>query len=134
MNSFLTQANSTAQTVNLNGPFDGLLMFAAPDVFASEKALSNIFPHLSDNARVVIFGAKISNKRFGWILNGLLRLVFAKLSFSTSPGLNSEPWRILENDFKTFHIEEYFFGWMFLAHGSIATQNKNILKAKQQEI
>ncbi len=113
-----------AQTVNLYGSFDGLLMFAAPDVFASEKALSNIFPHLSDNARVVIFGAKISNKRFGWILNRLLWLAFAKLSFSTSPSLNSEPWKILENRLQNFHIEEYFLGWMFLAHGLVATQIK----------
>lgn len=66
--------------VSLTGKFDGLLMFAAPDVFASEDALANICPHLKENARVAIFGAKIIN------------------------------------------IEEYFFGWMFLAWGHVNSQ------------
>lgn len=34
---------ASAQEVKLEGMFDGLLMFAAPDVYASEKALENIF-------------------------------------------------------------------------------------------
>ena len=113
-----------ANTVNLSGSFDGLLMFAAPDVYASEQALSNIFPHLTVNSKVVIFGAKISKKRFGWLLNGTLRLVFSKLSSST-PSLNSEPWKILEKRLQDFQIKEYFFGWMFLAHGSVTTQLKS---------
>ena len=112
-----------AKTVALSGSFDGLLMFAAPDVYASEQALSNIFPHLTLNSKVVIFGAKISKNKFGWILNGVLRLVFSKLSSST-PSLNSEPWKILEKRLNDFHIKEYFFGWMFLADGSVATQLK----------
>ena len=112
-----------ANTVKLSGSFDGLLMFAAPDVYASELALSNIFPHLKVNSKVVIFGAKISKKRFGWILNGILRSVFSKFSSST-PTLNSEPWKILENRLQDFHIKEYFFGWMFLAYGTVAAQMK----------
>ena len=51
-----------AKTVNLTGTFDGLLMFAAPDVYASEQALSNIFPNLIINSKVVIFGAKYLKK------------------------------------------------------------------------
>jgi len=104
-----------ARTVNLTGKFDGLLMFAAPDVFASEDALSNIFPHLKENARIAIFGAKISNRRFGWILNGLLRLAFAKLSFSSTPKMENEPWTRLQERLVQIDIEEYIFGWMFLA-------------------
>ena len=110
-----------AKTVALSGSFDGLLMFAAPDVYASEQALSNIFPHLTLNSKVVIFGAKISKNKFGWILNGVLRLVFSKLSSST-PSLNSEPWKILEKRLNDFHIKEYFFVFLFLADGSVATQ------------
>lgn len=108
-----------ARKVNLTGKFDGLLMFAAPDVFASEDALSNIFPHLNENARIAIFGAKISNRRFGWLLNGLLRLAFAKLSFSSSPGLENEPWIKLHKRLEQINVEEYFFGWMFLAWGHV---------------
>lgn len=116
-NVYVLEGN--AQTVNLTGKFDGLLMFAAPDVFASEKALSNIFLHLKDGARVAFFGGKISTRRFGWILNGLLRLTFSKLSFSTSPQIEREPWQLLQTRLKKLEVEEYFFGWMFLACGTV---------------
>ena len=112
-----------AKKVELTGVFDGLLMFAAPDVFASEDALSNIFPHLRKNARVAIFGAKISQRKYGWILNGLLRLAFARLSFPSGPQLESEPWIKLEKRLLRIEVEEYFFGWMFLAWGSVADSN-----------
>ena len=112
-----------AKKVELTGVFDGLLMFAAPDVFASEDALSNIFPHLRKNARVAIFGAKISQRKYGWILNGLLRLAFARLSFPSGPQLESEPWIKLEKRLVKIEVKEYFFGWMFLAWGSVADSN-----------
>src|SRR5262249_2855946 len=76
--------DGAAQDVHLTGLFDGLLMFAAADVYASEEALENIFPHLRDNARVAAFGAKLSNNRLGTILNPVLRMLF-NLSFSTTP-------------------------------------------------
>ena len=40
---------AAAQDVQLTGKFDGLLMFAAADVYASAEALENIFPHLSED-------------------------------------------------------------------------------------
>jgi SAM-dependent methyltransferase len=46
---------AAAQDVHLTGLFDGLLMFAAPDVYASEEALENIVPHLRKNARVHLY-------------------------------------------------------------------------------
>lgn len=113
-----------AQEVKLSGRFDGLLMFAAPDVFASEKALSNILPFLKENARVVFFGAKISNKKYGWILNGLIRLAFTKLSFPSTPMIESKPWTIIEKHLENLVVEEYFFGWMFLANGSFKSLAK----------
>jgi ubiquinone/menaquinone biosynthesis C-methylase UbiE len=113
-----------AQKVTLSGKFDGLLMFAAPDVYASEKALSNILPYLKKTARVVFFGAKISDKKYGWILNGLISLAFTKLSFPSTPVLESKPWSIIEKYLENLVIEEYFFGWMFLAHGSLRSLDK----------
>lgn len=83
---------SAAQDVRLTGTFDGLLMFAAADVYASDEALANIFPHLRENARVVAFGAKLSRNRLGGILNPVLRKLFS-LSFSTTPRPDHEPWR-----------------------------------------
>ena len=106
-----------ARTVHLTGTFDGLLMFAT-DVILLEEALENIFPHLGDGARVVGFGAKLSSNRLGKIWNPLLRMLF-KLTFSTTPRPDYEPWRTVEKRVQKLDIEEYFFGLMFLASGSV---------------
>jgi hypothetical protein len=108
-----------ARTVHPTGVFDGALMFAAADVYGSQEALNNILPYLGDNARVVAFGAKTSSNRLGWILNPFLRMAFRKLSFPTTPSVDYEPWRMLVQCVEKPDIEEYFFGWMFLASGSI---------------
>jgi phosphatidylethanolamine/phosphatidyl-N-methylethanolamine N-methyltransferase len=65
---------AAAQEVHLTGAFNGALMFAAADVYASEEALENIFPYLRENARVVAFGAKLSSSRLGKMLNPFLRM------------------------------------------------------------
>ena len=113
---------ASAQTVNLTGIFDGVLMFAAQDVFVSQEVLENILPHLRTNARVVVFGAKTSRNRLGWILNPFLRTAFSRLSFPTTPRPDYEPWRMLAKFVEKLDIEEYFFGWMFLASGSVVTR------------
>lgn len=110
---------ASAQDVQLKGSFDGLLMFAAPDVYASEAALANIFPHLSDNARIAAFGAKFSHGRFGQVMNPVLRTLY-KLSFSTTPKLNYEPWHLLAQRVEKLEVKEYFFGSMFLVSGTVA--------------
>lgn len=84
-----------ARCVRLTGMFDGLVMFAAPDVYASAEAISNLFPYLKDDARVVVFGAKLSNRGLGRALNVLFRSLM-KLSFSSTPALNFEPWGLLK--------------------------------------
>jgi ubiquinone/menaquinone biosynthesis C-methylase UbiE len=108
-----------AQTVPLDGPYDGLLMFAAPDVFASEAALANLLPRLKSRARVVVFSAKTSRGRFGWVLNPFLRRLFPKLTFATTPVPNDEPWSQLARHLTAFRVQELFFGWMFLASGTL---------------
>lgn len=115
---------AAAQNVQLKGMFDGLLMFAAPDVYASEEALENIFPHLKDNARVAAFGAKFSRNRLGLIMNPVLRMLY-KLSFSTTPSPNYEPWHLLAKRIQKLKVEEYFLGSMFLASGSF-DENKQL--------
>ena len=109
---------AAAQDVHLTGLFDGLLMFAAADVYASEEALENIVPHLRENAQVAAFGAKLSSKRVGSSWNPVLRMLF-NLSFSTTPRPDYEPWRSLAKYVEKLDIEEYFFGLMFLCSGSI---------------
>ena len=113
-----------ARTVKLRGKFDGLLMFAAADVYASPQALANLFPYLKDDAHVVAFGAKLSRRRLGKVFNLLFRSLW-KLSFSSTPAVNYEPWAPLKNRVDEFHVQEYFFGCMFLAWGSINASRKS---------
>jgi len=114
-----------ARTVELDGTFDGLLMFAAADSYASPHALDNLFSYLKNDARVAAFGAKLSLHRFGWILNPFFRLAFRKLSFPSTPMIDRQPWRLLEKRVGQLNVEEHFFGWMFLAWGSINTGRKS---------
>jgi hypothetical protein len=107
-----------ARTVELKGKFDGLLMFAAADVYASPQALANLFPYLKDDARVVAFGAKLSRRRLGKVFNLLFRVLW-KLSFSSTPALNHEPWTPLKNRVDELHVQEYFFACMFLVWGKV---------------
>lgn len=112
---------AAAQRARLEGTFDGLVMFAAADVYASDEALENILPHLKDGARVVAFGAKVSSTRSGKILNPILKMLF-NLSFPSTPRPNNEPWHILAKYVEGIEVKEYFFGLMFLASGSFVVK------------
>jgi len=105
-----------ARSVQLEGEFDGLLAFAAADTYASAEVLANLLPFLKDDGHVVAFGAKLSRQRLGLIFNPVLRALW-NLTFSSTPRLSYEPWEPLENRLLDFHVEEYFFGCMFLAWG-----------------
>lgn len=109
---------ASAQSVELAGQYDGLHMFAAPDVYASESALANLLPRLRPGARIAFFGAKTSERRFGWVLNPLLRLLFPKLTFATTPVPDAAPWKPIAPYLADMAIHEIFFGWMFLASGT----------------
>ena len=113
-----------ARTVELKGQFDGLLSFAAADIYASPQALANLLPYLRDDARVVAFGAKFSRQRLGEVGNLLLRCLW-RLSFSSTPAVNYEPWAPLKDRIDECHAQEYFFGCMFLAWGSINASRKS---------
>ncbi len=107
-----------AQSVALTGHYDGLHMFTAPDVYASESALAHLLPRLRPGARIAFFGAKTSARRFGWILNPLLRLLLPKLTFATTPVPDAAPWKPLAPHLADLAIAELFFGWLFLASGT----------------
>lgn len=109
---------SSALNAHLTGSFDGLLMFAAADIYASKEALENILPHLKENARIVAFGAKLSRHRLGRVLNPVLKTLF-KLSFSTTPKPDYEPWQIMAKYVEGIEVEEYFFGLMFICSAII---------------
>lgn len=115
---------AAAADVTLNGTFAGLMMFAAPDVYASEDALANLLQYLKDDARIAAFGAKLSTEGFGKFLNPFLKLL-CKMSFSTTPRPDYEPWRILAQHVEGLEVEEYFFGLMFLASGSAVTSKNH---------
>jgi phosphatidylethanolamine/phosphatidyl-N-methylethanolamine N-methyltransferase len=106
-----------ARTVMLDGQFDGLLMLGAPDAYASPQALENLLGYLKPDAVVVAFGAKLSRRLPGRALNLLFRSLI-RFSFSSTPALNYEPWKLLADRLAEAHVQEYFWGCMFLAWGS----------------
>jgi SAM-dependent methyltransferase len=109
-----------AERVELEGVYDGALMFAAPDVYASDAAWENLGHVLRPGARVAFFGAKTSRGQGGWLLNGLLRAVMPRLSFASTPVPTDTPWDIVAPKLHDLQVHEYFFGWMFLATGTWA--------------
>lgn len=119
---------SDAITVRLTGSFDGLLMFAAPDIYASNDALENILPHLREKARVVAFGAKLSRHRFGRLFNPVLKTLY-RSSFATTPKPDYEPWQVMAKYFGSIKVQEYFFGLMFIYAGE---NNHGIILSKPE--
>jgi hypothetical protein len=100
-------------------------MFAAPDVYASKASLATLTRHLRPGARVVFFGSKVSRRRLGWLLNSALNFAMTRLSLPTTPGLETEPWRLAEDLLEEFMVEEHFYGWMFLAAGTFRACPRN---------
>ncbi len=109
-----------AERADLPGLFDGALMFAAPDVYASSAAWANLRRVLRPGARIAFFGAKTSRARSGWVLNGLLRAAMPRLSFASTPVPTDAPWTAVGPELRDLEVREYFFGWMFLATGTWA--------------
>lgn len=97
------------RTVALQGKFDGLMLFGAPDIYASVEALVNLRPYLNDGARVVAFGAKLTGRRFGRALNVLLKSLM-RFSFVSTPKLNFAPWAPLQAYCVDFQVHEYLYG------------------------
>ena len=111
-----------AKEVELQGSFDGLLLLGAPDIYACPAALANLDPYLKDDAHVVAFGAKLSRHPLGRMFNSIVRLMFSKATFTSTPALDYEPWKVLESGIGALKVDELFFGWMFLAWGQRTTK------------
>jgi SAM-dependent methyltransferase len=109
---------ASADKVELSAIYDGALMFAAPDVYASESALVNIMPHLKNRARIAIFGAKLSNRWQSKFLNPLFLFLCRNLSPAT-PAPDNAPWGLLASRVENIKVEEFFFGSMFMASGTL---------------
>jgi precorrin-6B methylase 2 len=112
-----------ASAVKLQGSFDALLMMGAPDVYASPEALANLGPYMNSGARFVAFGAKLSRHRLSNVLNPVFRWMFARATCASTPQLSCEPWKSIQARAARFEVEELFFGWMFMAWGSMGSSN-----------
>ncbi|MGH9494042.1 MAG: SAM-dependent methyltransferase [Candidatus Sulfotelmatobacter sp.] len=109
-----------AETVAVEGRFQGMVFFGAPDCYASPRALDNLIPHLGDGARVVLFGGKLSRHPVIRTFNSLWGKAFSRATFASTPQLDYEPWALLAQRLGRFEVREYFFGIFFLAWGPVA--------------
>ena len=108
-----------AQTIDLPGTFDGLLLFAAHEVLTSPQALDHLLAHLNKGGRIVAFGAKLSKSRRGRLLNPLLRLLTQTLLPASSAPVDARPWRFLEDRTGKLHIEERMAGLLYQVWGCL---------------
>lgn len=108
-----------ARTVAVTGSFDAMVMFGAPDIYASKEALANLFPLLKNGGRFVAFGAKLSHRKLGKLLNPLFRTLM-KLSFDSTPQLSGRPWSLLQEQAHDLQVKEYFGGALFMVFGSMS--------------
>ena len=111
-----------ARTVALNGKYDGMILFGAPDVYASAEALANLCPYLRDNARVVAFGSKLTTRRFGVVPNMLVKCLMG-LSYESTPKLNFEPWAAMKEYCSEIQIREFIYGCFFLVSGAVRRES-----------
>jgi cyclopropane fatty-acyl-phospholipid synthase-like methyltransferase len=107
------------ESVALKGKYQGMLFLGAPDCFASPKALENLLPHLEENGRIAIFSAKLTHRPSIVWSNQLFRKGFARATFDSTPQLDYEPWKPMEQRLGTLEVQEYFGGMFFLASGPV---------------
>jgi ubiquinone/menaquinone biosynthesis C-methylase UbiE len=106
----------SAETAGLNGEFDALLLFAAHEILTSSRMLDHLFAHLSEQARVAAFGAKLTPPPLGWLLNPFFRLVSKKWLPNSSP-IDTQPWRLLAKRLAHIRVEQRMGGVMYLVSG-----------------
>jgi protein-L-isoaspartate O-methyltransferase len=106
-----------AENVAVEGKFQGMVFFGAPDCYALTQVLDNLLPHLAADGRVVLFGAKLSRHWMIKSLNSFIQKAFSRATFASTPQLNYEPWTLLAERLGTFEVREYFFGIFFMAWG-----------------
>jgi len=107
------------ESVPLTGKYDGMLFLGAPDCFASPKALDNLLPHLDENGHIAIFSAKLTHRPLMAWSNQFFRKSFARATFDSTPPLDFEPWKLMEQRIGALEVQEYFGGLFFLASGPI---------------
>lgn len=107
------------ESVPLQGKYHAMLFLGAPDCFASPKALDNLLPHLEENGRIAIFGAKLTHRPSMAWANQLFRRGFARTTFDSTPQLDYQPWKVMEQRIGELEVKEYFDGMFFLASGPI---------------
>jgi len=108
-----------AQTVQLAGQFDGVLLFAAHEVLTSPDALDHLLASLQKDAHVVAFGAKRSSRHLGNLFNPLLSFITHHLFPSSTAPIDDQPWRLLEERLGELHKQEHAYGFMYLVWGSL---------------
>jgi len=110
MNVEVIQAS--AETIQLDQKFDGLLLFAMHDVLTSPQALDNILTYIKPGGRVAAAGPLLSSGFPGKLLNPMIRMVYKR--FSVSQEDKHQPWRQLAGRLTKIKVEIHGPGLMYL--------------------
>lgn len=108
---------ASAQDAVLENQYDALLMFAVQEILNSEQALNALFTGLRDKARVVTFGAKLSDTFPGRLANPLFRRLSRTWLPPEAP-IGARPWEHLEARLDDLKVEIQAGGIFYLVHGT----------------
>ncbi len=109
-----------AEDVNLQGKFDGLLLFAMHDVLASVKALDHTLSFLRTGGMVVTVGPVLADRFPGVLLNPIVHIGYKRLAVSQQD--KDRPWRLLSERVPGLHVKRYGPGIMYMGWGNAVQQ------------
>jgi demethylmenaquinone methyltransferase/2-methoxy-6-polyprenyl-1,4-benzoquinol methylase len=108
------------EDVDLQGSFDGLLLFAVHDVMTSAKALDNALSFLKTGGTVVTVGPVLTDRFPGALLNPIVHAGYKHLAISQQD--KDRPWRLLSERVPNLQIKRYGPGIMYVGWGSVLPQ------------
>lgn len=109
----LLHADADALALQL-AAFDAVLAVYTNDIFTSPAAVAQAVRALRPGGRFAITGAKLTDRRHGWLLNRITR---GYASRSISRPLALRPWQALAEQLGELSVEEFRSGSAFVAVG-----------------
>ena len=111
---------SAAEDVDLQGRFDGLLLFAMHDVMTSTRALDHVLSFLKKGGVVVTVGPVLADRYPGAFFNPIVHMGYKRLAVSQQD--KDRPWRLLSERMPNFQVKRYGPGIMYVGWGTFPQQ------------
>jgi phosphatidylethanolamine/phosphatidyl-N-methylethanolamine N-methyltransferase len=98
---------------------DAIMVFYANDILMSPAAIDGAIAALRPGGRIVIAGAKLTDRLHGTLVNPITR-AYAAGSIATP--LSTAPWQALAERLQPLVVEEHLLGTSFIAWGRVPSR------------